>query len=411
MTIPEEKLASELLHDVEARPPAGTARKPTILVVDDDPSNRKLLRACLESSYDVLEVDGASPALEMLARRAVDLVLVDVMMPGMDGLTLCRRIKAEQTHYLPVIILTALGRQDDRNAGLQAGADDFVSKPFDRHELLLRVRTFIRLREQEQRIVRQIEELRDQEQVILRQVAELQARDALKDDLVSLLVHDLRNPLSGIAGFLDLLIEDSSDHETRSEAKLALEASGRMREILDDLLAVRLLEHGRLALSREVVPADLLLREAIASLSGAARARHVEIAEHSQGRAMLYADPKLVRRAIENLLSNALKYSPDGGLVRAAVRRSGSEVEIEIADRGCGVPPDFKHRVFQKFASVEAERGQARRGIGLGLYLVNLVATAHGGSTKVRDRKHGGAAFGLYLPGVEPTQSLVEVAS
>jgi two-component system sensor histidine kinase KdpD len=228
---------------------------------------------------------------------------------------------------------------------------------------------------------------------------DLEELGAMKDDLVSLMVHDLRNPLTGIAGFLDLLAEDTADPAVRSEAMEALEASGRIRETLDDLLLVRMLETSTLTLHREVLRAESILEDAITSVRGAARARHVEISVLSESRDLLLnADRKLVRRAIENLLGNALKYAPEGSPVRALIRRAGSEVQIEVADRGRGVPEAFKQQIFQKFASVEAARGEARRGVGLGLYLVNLVATAHGGRTSVRDRNRGGAAFGLHLP-------------
>jgi signal transduction histidine kinase len=381
-----------------------------ILVVDDEPANRRLLRACLQGTYTVHDVDGASAALELLARTPIDLVLLDVMMPGMGGLELCREIKRTQPEYLPVILVTGFGRQQDRNAGLQAGADDFVTKPFDRHELLLRVRTFVRLRAQDQRIHRQLEALSEQEQLIRRQVKALEELSAMKDDLVSLMVHDLRNPLTGIAGFLDLLAEGAADPEVRSEAMEALEASGRIRETLDDLLFVRLLETSTLTLHRELVRPESIVEDAIASVRGAARARGVEISALAESHDLLLnADRKLVRRAVENLLGNALKYTPEGSTVRAAIRRTGTEVEIEVADRGCGVPEAFKQQVFQKFASVEAARGEARRGVGLGLYLVSLVATAHGGRTSVRDRGHGGAAFGLYLPGETASGSLGRV--
>jgi two-component system, sensor histidine kinase and response regulator len=395
-------------QSIDAEP----ARRHSILVVDDEAPNRRLLRAVLESSYDVTDVDAAGPALQMLATRSFDLVLVDVMMPGMTGFELCRHLKLAQGEYLPVILLTALGRQDDRNAGLQAGADDFVTKPFDRQELLLRVRTFLKLRDQDQRIRRQLSALREQEQIIKRQVAELHTIDAMKDEMVGLLVHDLRNPLTGITGFLSLLIEDTADSDARQEAINALEASDRAREILDDLLAVRMLESGTLALRYELVHAESLVKDAIGSLAGEAKARQVRIAEVVDGDDLsMVADCKLVRRAVENLLSNALKYSPGGSTVRAAIRSHGPEIEIEIADRGCGIPSDLQGQVFQKFASVEAWRGEARRGVGLGLYLVSLVASAHGGHARVRHRKHGGAAFGLCLPKLEGSQPRIKVAS
>lgn len=408
----EEKSLSPEDSEATAESEVGDGRNAVILVVDDEAPNRKLLRACLEPSYCVRETADAGSALELLAQGGIDLVLLDVMMPGMGGHELCHRIKQDESQYLPVILLTALGRQHDRNAGLQAGADDFLSKPFDRHELLLRVRTFVRLRRQDQCIRGQLGVLRDQEELITRQIAELRALDSMKDDLVSMLVHDLRNPLTGITGFLDLLLQDVGDQETRDGALVALDASARIRETLDDLLAIRMLESGLLPLRVEVVHAKSLLHDAIGSLSGAARAQQIEIDERvDDGELLLQADAKLLRRAIENLLSNALKYSPSGSIVRAAVRHTGDGVEIEIADRGCGVPEDFKRTVFEKFATVEAARGEARRGVGLGLYLVSLVATAHGGRARVRDRRHGGAAFGLYLPGQGGSEPSIKVAS
>ena len=379
--------------------PGGPARRAAILVVDDEPANRRLLRACLGKIYDVYDVEGAAPALELLNHQSVDLCLLDVMMPEMGGFELCREIKRRQRQYLPVVLLTGLGSQEDRNAGLLAGADEFLTKPFNRHELLLRVRALIRLREQDQQIRRQLTALTAEQEHTRLQMTELAELAAMKDDLVSLMVHDLRNPLTGIVGFLDLLSEDTPDPETRRDAMAALEASGRVRETLDDLLCVRMLETSSLSLNRERVRAESVVEDAMGSLRGAARARRVEIHKRAESNdLMLDGDRKLVRRAVENLLSNALKYAPQGSVVSAAIRRAGSDVEIEVTDRGHGVPDAAKQQVFRKFASVEAARGEARRGVGLGLYLVSLVATAHGGSATVRDGKDGGAAFSLYLP-------------
>jgi len=319
----------------------------------------------------------------------------------MNGFDVCRRIKTTTMgeQYLPVVLLTALGQQDERNAGLEAGADDFLTKPVDRHELLLRLRMFVRLHRQEAQIRQQLAALEERDQIIQRQLDELRALDTLKDELVGLMVHDLRNPLSGIVGFLDGLEHNAADPEVREDAHLALEASDRLRETLDDMLQVRLLESGGVRIFRELVGADALMNEAIGSVLGAARARHVEISRILDGGDWrIEVDRKLVRRAIENLLANALKYSPTGGVVLAAIHTADGDVEIEIADRGKGIPDDVKSQLFQKFGSVEAASGERRRGIGLGLYLVKLVAAAHGGRAVVRDREGGGTTFGLFLP-------------
>lgn len=373
--------------------------RPVILIVDDEPMNRALLRALLNPIYEIQEAENGPSALDILEGHPVDLVLLDVMMPVMNGFEVCRLIKEKGGEYLPVLLLTALDQQDQRNAGLSAGADDFLSKPVDRHELLLRVQTFVRLREQDQRIREQLDELRARDELIQQQMRELQELDVIKDDLVSLMVHDLRNPLAGVMGFLGALKLDLEDERLRNDAEMALQASNRLREILDDMLHVRMLESGTVRLHRELVQAGALVEDAIRSVWGAARARRIEIAPDIEiADLSIQGDRKLIRRAVENLLTNALKYSPTGSTVRAAVRPAGDSVEIEIADRGAGIPNELKEQLFQKFGSVESARGEARVGVGLGLYLVKLVATAHGGSASVRDRKHGGSAFGLLIP-------------
>lgn len=375
--------------------------RPRILIVDDQTANRALMRAYLASSFDLQEASDGAQALDILSRTPVDLVLLDVMMPRMSGIEVCRAIKSSAADgpYQPVILLTALGDQQDRNSGLEAGADDFLTKPVDRHELLLRVKTFVKLRQQDERIRHQLGELQEKDQVIRHQLDELQGLDALKDDLVSMMVHDLRNPLSGIMGFLDVVQQGIHERELSDDAMMALQASERLREILDDILRVRMLESGTVHLQRELVAVDALVRDAVTSLSGAAKARRVGIScDLGSAGLNLVADRKLVLRAIENLLSNALKYSPSGAMVEAVVRESRGEVEIEVADQGAGIPDDLKRRLFEKFGSLEVVRGASRRGVGLGLYLVRLVATAHGGRIAVRDREGGGTAFAMFFP-------------
>lgn len=374
-----------------------------MLVVDDEPANRALARAYLDSTYQVLEASDGPTALALVNSQPIDLVLLEVMMPSMSGFEVCRRIKQDREQYLPVIMLTALDRQEQRNVGLEAGADDFMSKPVDRRELTLRVERLIRLKRHEQQIREQLDLVSQHDEMVQKQIRELQELDVLKDDLVAMMVHDLRNPLAGIVGFLDLLSSDIDDQRLRKDADAALQAGNRLREILDDMLHARMLESGALRMQRELVQAGAVVEDAIQSVWGAARARHVEIAPQiEQSRLQVDADPKFVRRAVENLLTNAVKYSPSGASVRASVRAVGSDVEIEVADRGSGIPEQFKEHLFQKFGSIEVARGDARNGIGLGLYLVKLVANAHGGKAVVRDRKHGGAAFGLVLPRASP---------
>lgn len=357
----------------------------TILVVDDEVLNRTLMHGILEHRYHVLEAASAHDALSLLGRAPVDLVLLDVMMPERSGIDACPLIKAcSPDAYLPVVVITALGEQEDRNAALAAGADEFLTKPVDRHELLLRVAGLLRIRAQEETIRGQLEALRN--------------LDALKEDLVSLLVHDLRNPLSAIFSLLHVLKTEISEPDLVADCQAALDSAARMRDALEDLLEIRMLEEGRLTPRR--VPGGLvaLAQEALATVRGTAVARGVElVVEAGGGEVLAEIDHRLVRRCVENLVANAIKYSKRGGEVCVAVSRAEHEVVVEVRDRGPGIPDRHKARLFEKFGTIEAVRDNQRRGFGLGLYLVNLVAAAHGGVARALDREGGGTVFRVTL--------------
>jgi signal transduction histidine kinase len=356
--------------------------RPLVLVVDDEPANRALFKATLADFCEVVEAENGPAALEIFARQAIDLVLLDVMMPLMDGYEVCRKLKDQAKTFVPVLLVTALGEQSDRNRGLEAGADDFLTKPVDRRELLLRTRAFLRLRGQERIIRRQLEDL-----------ARLQTA---KDDLVALLVHDLRSPLSGVVAHLQLLQEELTGRAA-VDAQQALRSADTALGRLEEALQIRLLEEDSVPVRRESVALAAIVDETISTLGSIARKKNIRFTGTTEGEPMASIDGKLLRRSLENLLTNALKYTPSGGDVSVAVRRDGSAVRIAVSDRGPGIPDDLKQTMFEKFGSVEVKRGGARKGYGLGLYLVKLVAQGHGGSVSVEDRPGGGTIFRMTL--------------
>jgi signal transduction histidine kinase len=387
----------------------GAARegRRTVLVVDDDARNRALVRGRLAPSFEVLEAGSGAEALDLLSRLHVDLVLLDVMMPALNGFDTCRAIKAmPDKGFLPVVLLTALSGQEDRNEGLAAGADEFLAKPIDHRELTLRVRALLTLREQDARIRLQVDELREKEAVIRKQLDELQHLQVLKDDLFSLIVHDLRNPLAGVAGYLELLqleLTGPSHEVARQNADRAAEASRKLRDLLDEVLEVQRLEETGLPLDRQPVHVAPIARDALGTLEGAARRRHIKLELAPGDDPILWLDRSLTRRAFENLVANAVKFSPANDTVSVEVRTEGERVIFEVTDRGPGVSDSLKVKLFKKFASVEARAvGERRRGFGLGLHLVKLVANAHGGEAFVRDHVGGGSVFGVSFPGVAP---------
>ncbi len=363
-----------------------TEVRPRVLVVDDELRNRALLRAVLEPDHEVVEAESGEAALEVLARETIDLVLLDVMMAGLNGFDTCREIKRRHPEpYLPVLLLTALSDQESRVLGFEAGADDFLPKPFDRRELVLRTRAFLRLRDQDERIRVQLGEMRQ--------------LDQLKDDLAALVVHDLRNPLAGLDGLLWVLKGDAIDSDQRELLEGAMTASRHLRHAIDDMLKIRLIEQQVFELDRQPTSMRSVAALAVGFLDGDARSRGLMI-ELAGDDVVAPVDAGLVRRAVENLLANALRYTRPRTTVSVVVTGDGHAVEVAVGDRGPGIPDDQKREVFTKYASVEGATGLVRRGNGLGLYLVNLTAQAHGGEASVEDRPGGGALFRIRLPKV-----------
>ena len=357
---------------------------PTILVVDDEERNRLFLRPLLRDQYRILEAENAAAAFAVLERERVDLVLLDVMMPEMTGFEACKLIKDQyRDPFLPVLLVTGLTDQQQRKIGLQSGADDFLTKPVDPEELLLRTRAFLRLRAQDALIRQQLKQLKKMQWA--------------QDEMISLMVHDLRSPLSGIMAHLQLLLGGLPEGTARQDAGAALRAADSMFSTLEDALQVRLLEEGRLEIHRIRVDVPELMKSAVATLEAVARRKQIGLELRVEMERPASLDEKLVRRAIENLVGNAVKYTPAGKDIAVVVRQVASAVVIEVADRGPGIPADMRASMFEKFGSVEAKKGGIRKGIGLGLYMVKLVAEGHGGKVEILDRDGGGALFRLQL--------------
>jgi len=359
---------------------AGTS----ILVVDDEEHNRALLRAILGGQHRILEAANGPAALEMIAADRIDLVLLDVMMPGMTGYDVCKKIKERSGQpFLPVLLVTALSEQEQKNLGLQAGADDFLTKPVDRRELLLRVRSFLRLRAQN-RHVRGVLGQRDRRRADITAGFKIAPR-ALASALCQM-VHDMRSPLAAIIAHLNLVLDEVPQGRLRDDVQAALRGADAMRDALEEALQIRLLEAKELPIARAAVDLRSLIGDAASTVEPTARRKRITLSTAVEGDPVASVDGKLVRRAIENLLGNAMKYTPAGRDVSVALRHRDGAVEIEVADRGPGIPAELRSTMFQKYGSVEAKKGGSRKGFGLGLYMVKLVADGHGGAAEVRLR-------------------------
>lgn len=378
---------------------------PEILVVDDDPRNRRLLEEYLMvAGYDVRLAPDGRTALALASERPPDLVLLDVMMPDLSGLEVCRQLKNDpRTRLCQVVLVTALDGSPHRVEGLDTGADDYIAKPVRREEFMAKVRSMLRAR----RLLAELEEAR--ETVALRN-AKLEELEGLKETLTQTLVHDLKNPLAAVLGNLELM-ERKADESVLHLVRRSKAAAWRMHQMILNLLDIGQLEEGKLVLHPEPLDAGSLARKACQEMESGATQRGVQLElVADEATAILRGDGAVLRRVLDNLLSNAIEHSPQGGIVRLAVTLCDEGIEIAVSDQGSGVPPEFREKIFEKFQRVESRKSMPGANRGLGLTFCRLAVEAHGGTIWVDDAPGQGALFRALLPATEMEHG-VEAAS
>jgi len=362
------------------------------LVVDDQEPNRELLRDLLEADgHEVLEAADGLEALRLATDRQPDVVLLDVNMPRMDGFEVARRLKAEpRTAAIPLLLVTALRDREQRLEGIAAGANDYLTKPVDRADLSLRTRNAIRMRHISTELEAQYRRLQEFEQ--------------LRDDLVHLIVHDLRSPLSAILAYLQLIKLDAGDQLNPEVAESINEANKvavTMSEMVSDLLDVSRLEAGQMPLTPTEVDFSALILEAMASVRSAAQRVEVRFEPPPQP-VRVFCDQAVMKRVIANLVANAVKFTHGPGEVRVRLTADPVGVTLEVTDNGPGIPAPYQQKIFEKFGQVEATRQGGQRSSGLGLTFCKLSVEAHGGRIGVESEVGKGSTFWFTLPRTRP---------
>jgi len=365
--------------------------KPNILIVDDTVENLRVLSAMLgEHGYEVRPVTSGRLALQAVERDAPDLILLDINMPHMSGFEVCAELQARpEFKDIPVIFLTALSDIADKVKAFGIGGRDYITKPFQLEEVQARVQTHVALRRAQLELSGSFERLASLEK--------------LRDDLVHMVVHDMRSPLMVLASHLHLLRESARDRlnelerEDLSGAERAAEA---LRGMANELLDVSRLEEGKLPLRREEHDLAALALDVVKGLGPLARERTIELEVPKA--AIQLCDASLIRRVLENLLGNALKHTPSGESLRVSVAGDARRVRVEVADSGPGVPEEARQRIFEKFATLERATPTARHSAGLGLAFCKLAVVAHGGTIGVEPRLPRGSIFWFELPFQQP---------
>ena len=364
-----------------------------ILIVDDDRLNIRILEGILKkiAGYSTREAYTGEAALSTYEEFQPDLVLLDVMLPGIDGFETCRRLRQQYGEdCAPIIFITAKSGSEDVVEGLGAGAVDYLPKPFKPKEVLARIRTHL----QNRALVEQQKSLVDQ----------LSRANAAKNRFLGMAAHDLRNPLASIRGLAEFLQEGAVGPLTAEQMDLVNtihDASQSMLVMVNELLDVAAIEAGELKLTW--VPqnlADLISKTvSLTNMEAAKKGTHVEFNPPATP-LVLAIDPAKMKQVLGNLLSNAVKYSPPGSTVRVSAQVDSPPVTCSFAvrDEGPGIPEGERDRLFKDFSRLSVKPTGGEKCTGLGLAICRKIVEAHHGTIVAENLPARGCEFRVTLP-------------
>ena len=358
--------------------------KSRILVVDDVLQNLQVVGTMLRNEgYDVMPAGSGTQALERVRVRMPDLILLDLMMPEMDGLEVCRRLKTDPAaQRIPIIFLTASNEMEHLVKGFEAGAVDYVTKPFNGPELLARVRTHLELKLARERLRQMNDE---------------------KNEFMGIAAHDLRNPLSEIKGFAELVMEEAQalkHGELEEHGRRICNTAVRMAEMVQNLLDANRIERGEMKLKLAPIELCSVLGSVVEAYRPRAAAKRQTIhLQNGTPPVTVLVDATVIVQVLENLVSNAVKYSPPGRNIFVRLNKSAEAVGCEVQDEGPGLSAEDQRKLFGKFARLSAKPTGGEPATGLGLSIVKKMVEAMNGRVWCESEPGQGAMFVVEFPG------------
>lgn len=363
-------------------------KDPVILVVDDTEDNLDLLEFALKRKpVEMIRANSGMECLSLARERQPDVILLDIQMPEMDGFETLRRLRDNPaTAKIPVIFLTAQRKEPESiEKGLLMGVDEYLTKPIDTDELLVRTKTLVRIKRME---------------------AEL---ERTKADFMAMLVHDLRSPLAGIKDVIEFFRELEKSGGTLTPDHFTLlaasqESAERMLQLINNLLDLSKFEAGKITLNKEPLSVRRVVEKAAKQMEFQFRQRKITLrTDVAEDLPDVTADASKISQVLMNLLSNALKFSGSGGTVTISVSptKGGAGghdgVAVAITDTGMGIPQEEIPGIFQRYKQASSARRVRQKGTGLGLAICKLIVEAHGGQIGVTSEP-GKTTFRFTLP-------------
>jgi two-component system sensor histidine kinase/response regulator len=388
-----------LLMATTAAPSAGSA--PLILVADDVDANVELLVDQLETlGFRTVVARNAPDAVTACFEHRPDLVILDVSMPAGElgvpdrdaGFEVCRRLKRDpRSARIPVIFVTALGDTTDRVKAIEAGGDDFLTKPHHRLVLNARVRALLKLKGATDALEESLKRLRELQKV--------------RDDLMKMIVHDLKTPLTSVLATLEMMRDGDFGSVTEPQARALSDAEGKAEDLLaliEDLLEVARIEEQTITLQPEPIAPAALLAEIVYDWGLRFQQEGASAtADAADDAPVFHADKVLVKRVLSNLVQNAITHSAGPVQLTLTARSDPNGILLTVGDNGPGIPEEYQELIFRKFERVRSANAPRVRSSGLGLTFCRLAIEAHGGRIWVKSTGGEGSTFYVQLP-VEP---------
>lgn len=363
--------------------------KSTILIVDDHPDNLKVLMDYLvQADFNVLLATGGPAALQQVQQLPPDLILLDIMMPEMDGFETCRRLKAlPEIQEIPIVFMTALSDLTHKINGFEAGAVDYVTKPLQQEEVLMRVNTHLTMQRQKKELQR-----------LNRQLTEL---NATKNRFFSIIAHDLKGAFAPLLSYIELLVEsvEQDNWQDVKQIVLAMQNAGKTNfRLLDNLLSWARLQSEGIEFQPRPLNLAVVVQETLQLLEPIARQKGINLTHTVAPGTTVYADTHMLSTVLRNLVSNALKFTHPRGEVTISAQAAAGEVELVVADTGIGIAPAYLPRLFQIDHNYRRAGTQNERGTGLGLILCKELVEKNGGRIWAESEEKQGTRVYFTLP-------------
>lgn len=362
---------------------------PLILLVDDDPSSLTLMSEILhEAGYQIAAANSGETCFMVLNSLNPDLILCDIVMPGLDGYDVCRRIKSDvNTADIPLIFLTSLKTSEEMLTGFEAGAVDFLTKPVNGAELLARVKTHSELKQS-----------RDNLRSYSHQLAELNAK---KDQILGIVAHDLRNPIGAIYT-AERVLRSYSSHQEDAVIKMydIIEKACRSADdLIAELLEMAELDQRQGELNFESVSSAAFLTSIYEFFQDRAKAKNVNLNLILPSQDVeINIHSKKLSRAFGNLVHNALKFTPKDGLVTLKLHIKSESCVFSVIDTGIGIPENLQQHIFDKFTNARREGLGGEQAHGLGMHITREIIRRHGGRIDLYSEPGTGTEFRIQLP-------------